>query len=43
MAMRVLHYRDALTLIFFTILLIILVEKLSDFLRRKILIDGKPL
>lgn len=41
LAMRVLHYRDALALICFTILLIILVEKLSDYLRRRILGDGR--
>jgi phosphonate transport system permease protein len=41
LAMRVLHYRDALALIFFTIVLIILVEKLSDYLRRRILGDGR--
>lgn len=41
MAMKVLRYQDALALIFFTIVLVIAVEKLSDFLRKKILVDGK--
>ncbi|MDR3715486.1 MAG: phosphonate ABC transporter, permease protein PhnE [Puia sp.] len=41
LSMRVLHYRDALALIFFTILLIIFVEKISDALRRRILGDGR--
>jgi phosphonate transport system permease protein len=41
LAMRLLHYRDALALIFFTIVLIILVEKLSDYMRKKILGDGR--
>jgi phosphonate transport system permease protein len=40
MAMKVLRYQDALALIFFTIILITSVEKLSDFLRRKLLADG---
>lgn len=37
MAMRLLRYRDALALIFFTIILVFAVEKLSDFLRGKAL------
>jgi phosphonate transport system permease protein len=37
LAMRVLHYKDATAYIFFIILLVILVEKLSDYLRRRIL------
>jgi phosphonate transport system permease protein len=37
MAMRLVRYRDALALIFFTIVLVFLVEKLSDFLRSKAL------
>jgi phosphonate transport system permease protein len=41
MATHVLHYKDATALICFTILLVILVEKLSDYLRRKILGGGR--
>ena len=41
MAMRMLRYQDALPLILFTILLVIAAEKLSDFLRNKILSEGK--
>ena len=41
MSMKVLRYPDALALIFFTIILVTLVEKLSDFLRRKLLAGGK--
>lgn len=41
LAMQLLHYRDALALILFTIVLIVLVEKLSDYLRKKILRDGR--
>ncbi len=37
LAMRVLHYKDATAYIFFIIVLVILVEKVSDFLRRRIL------
>jgi phosphonate transport system permease protein len=37
LAMRVLHYKDATAYIFFIIVLVFLVEKVSDFLRRKIL------
>lgn len=37
MAMRLLRYRDALALIFFTIVLVFAVEKASDFLRGKAL------
>ncbi len=37
MAMRLLRYRDALALIGFTVLLVFLVEKVSDWLRRKAL------
>jgi phosphonate transport system permease protein len=40
MAMRVLRYRDALALICFTIVLITLIEKLSDHLRKKVLGGG---
>jgi phosphonate transport system permease protein len=40
MAMRVLRYKDALALICFTIVLITLIEKLSDHLRKKILSAG---
>jgi phosphonate transport system permease protein len=41
MAMRMLRYQDALPLILFTIVLVIAVEKLSDYLRRRILGEGK--
>jgi phosphonate transport system permease protein len=41
MAMRVLHYKDAMALICFTVVLVILVEKVSDYFRRKILGEGK--
>ena len=41
MAMRMLRYQDALPLILFTIVLVIAVEKLSDFLRRRILGEGR--
>ena len=41
MAMRMLRYQDALPLILFTIVLVITVEKLSDFLRRRILGEGR--
>jgi len=37
LAMRVLHYKDATAYIFFIIVLVILVEKVSDFLRKKVL------
>lgn len=37
MAMKVMQYRDAMALIFFTIILISLFEKISDFLRQQIL------
>jgi phosphonate transport system permease protein len=37
LAMRVLHYKDAMAYIFFIIVLVFLVEKVSDFFRRKIL------
>jgi phosphonate transport system permease protein len=40
MAMRVLHYRDALALVCLTILLIVLMEKLSDGLRNRLLGRG---
>jgi phosphonate transport system permease protein len=40
LAMRVMHYRDALALILFTILLIVVIEKFSDRLRSKILAGG---
>jgi phosphonate transport system permease protein len=40
MAMRVLRYKDALALICFTIVLITIIEKLSDHLRKKILGAG---
>jgi phosphonate transport system permease protein len=40
MAMRVLRYRDALALICFTIILITIIEKLSDTLRKKVLGAG---
>jgi phosphonate transport system permease protein len=35
--MKVLRYKDALALILFTIVLIILLEKISDFFRKKII------
>ncbi len=41
LSLRVLHYQDAMAYICFIILLVISVEKLSDYLRRKILNDGK--
>ncbi len=41
MAKSVLHYKDVTALISIIIVLVILAEKLSDFLRRKILGDGK--
>jgi phosphonate transport system permease protein len=41
MSMKVLRYPDALALIFFTILLVTAVEKVSDLLRKKILTEGK--
>ena len=41
MALAVLHYKDATALISIMIVLVILTEKLSDFLRRKILGEGK--
>jgi phosphonate transport system permease protein len=40
MAMRVLRYKDALALICFTIVLITIIEKLSDHLRKKVLAAG---
>jgi phosphonate transport system permease protein len=40
LAMRVLHYRDAFALICLTILLIVLTEKVSDLLRRRLLGRG---
>jgi phosphonate transport system permease protein len=40
MAMRVLRYKDALGLICFTIVLITIIEKLSDHLRKKVLGAG---
>jgi phosphonate transport system permease protein len=40
MAMRVLRYKDALALVCFTIVLITIVEKLSDHLRKKVLGAG---
>jgi phosphonate transport system permease protein len=41
MAKSVLHYKDATALISIIVVLVILVEKLSDYLRRKILNEGK--
>jgi phosphonate transport system permease protein len=41
MAMRVLHYKDATALITFIIVMVMLVEKISDYLRSKILNAGK--
>lgn len=41
MAKSVLHYKDVTALITIIIVLVILVEKLSDYLRKKILGDGK--
>ncbi|MEM9832741.1 MAG: phosphonate ABC transporter, permease protein PhnE [Bacteroidota bacterium] len=40
MAMKMLRYRDALALILFTIVLITLFEKISDYLRARILQEG---
>ena len=37
MVMKVLRYKDALALILFTIILIIILEKISDFFRKKII------
>jgi phosphonate transport system permease protein len=41
MAKSVLHYKDVTALITIIIVLVILVEKLSDYLRKRILGDGK--
>jgi len=40
MAMQMLRYKDALALIFFTIVLICAFEKLSDYLRSKVMEEG---
>ena len=40
MAMRVLHYRDAFALICLTVLLIVLMERVSDLLRKRLLGKG---
>ncbi|AYL94478.1 phosphonate ABC transporter, permease protein PhnE [Mucilaginibacter celer] len=41
MAKSVLHYKDVMALVTIIVVLVILVEKLSDYLRMKILGDGK--
>ena len=41
MAMKVLRYKEALALIFFTIILVSSIEKISDYFRRRILHNDK--
>ncbi|MFM9837797.1 MAG: phosphonate ABC transporter, permease protein PhnE [Cyclobacteriaceae bacterium] len=40
LSMRVLHYKDAMAYIFFIIVLVILVEKISNYLRMRLLNEG---